>query len=63
MIPHKISEEIVDGVGKPRAWGDGSRGSMVISKTELKSNLFEHGHVSLYWGIGMLGCPTEMSLH
>lgn len=43
-----MTKEVVYRVGKPRAWGDGSRRDIVINKTELKRSLFEHGHVSLY---------------
>lgn len=63
VIPQKITKEVVDGVGKPSAWSGGSRRDRVIKKTELKSNLFEHGHVSLYWGIGMCRCLSETPLH
>lgn len=61
MINQKITKEVVDGAGKPR--GDGSRRDRVINKTELKRSVFEHGHVSLYWGTGMLGCLSEMPIH
>lgn len=39
------SEETVGEVGKAKAWGDGNRRHVVINKTELKCNLFEHKHV------------------
>lgn len=48
MIPQNIAKEVVYRVGKPRAWGDGSRRDIVINKTELNSSLFEHGRLSLY---------------
>jgi len=63
VIPQKITKEVVDGVRKSRAWGDGSRRDIVSNKTELKSNFFEHRPVSLYWGISMLGRLSEMLLH
>ena len=42
-IPQQASEQVVDGIGKLRARGDGNRRDMAINKTMLKWNHFKHG--------------------
>ena len=45
LVPQQKSKEVVDGVGKPRAWGYGNRKDRAINKVELKWNHLECRHV------------------
>lgn len=36
-----LKKQVVDGIGKPRTWGDGNRRDITINRTELKFNPVE----------------------
>lgn len=47
LVPQQTHKEVVDGVGKPRAWGDGNTRDRAINKIELKWNHLKCRHVEM----------------